>query len=292
MSGNTVKDNRRPTSGSSPFNAIQLMIDNSIGKLNTADLVKVVSVEAGGPGGAAGYVVVKPLVGQVNAKGETLEPVEMYKLPYFRAQCGGAAIVMDPPQPGDIGLANFTKRDGSNVKQGQGDTVPPASFRTHDPGNGVFMGTVLNKAPETFVEMEPEGKRVTVHAPEKAEVETKESTVNAENKAVTNTKEFEANASQTAKVAGGSSVLLDTPDTRVAGNLSVGGDKGNGDAEMDSLEVRRNLIVHQDAAIGGTLTVNGKIYCADIIVGGISFWPMSTAEFRAVDPAPARPNEG
>ncbi len=128
----TVKDNRTPASGNSLYNAIQLMIDNSINKrVNTADLVKVVAVEPGGSGGAAGYVTIKPLVGQVDARGQTIEPVELYKVPYSRMQGGTAAIVMDP-EVGDIGVAVFTKRDSSGVQPEQRETVPPGIFRTFD----------------------------------------------------------------------------------------------------------------------------------------------------------------
>ena len=275
MSGsNTVKDNRRPSSPNTIYNAIQLQIENTINKrVNTSEMVKIIAVEPGGPGGAAGYVTVKPLVGQTNAKGETIEPVELYKIPYYRMQCGGAAIVMDP-QPGDIGLVNFTKRDSSGVKQEQSDTVPPGSFRTFDQGDGVLVGTMLNKAPETYVEMSPDDKRVTTHAPEKAIVETKESTVNADDKAVTNTKEFEANASQTAlmaagqtaTVSGGANVKLDTPLTEIAGDLVATGEKGGGSAEINSLKVKGDVVIEGDLTVNGDLIVDG-----DIIVQGISF---------------------
>ena len=113
MSNRTVKDNRKPSSANSLYNALELMIDNAIHqKINTSEMVMVVDVEPGGPGGAAGYVTVKPLVRQTDAREETHEPVELYKLPYTRMPCGGAAIVMDP-QPGAIGLVNFTKRASS-----------------------------------------------------------------------------------------------------------------------------------------------------------------------------------
>jgi len=271
----TVKDNRSQSSGNTFYNFIQLMIENQIRqKVNTSEMVKIVDVEPGGPGGAAGYVTVKPLVRQTDAKGESIEPVELYKLPYFRAQCGGAAIVMDP-KPGDVGLASFTKRDSSGIKAGQSETVPPGSLRHFDQADGVFVGTMLNKAPETYVEMSPDDKRVTTHAPESAVVETKESTINADEKAVTNTKDFQANASQTAAIAAGvsasvkagSSVGLKAPQVGISGNLSVSGEDGGSGTST----FRGDMIIIGNLRVQGNISVTGSISAGgDVVGGGIS----------------------
>ena len=262
-----VKGNRKATSGNSMVNALDLMIENKINKrVNTTEMVKIIKVEPGGPGGAAGYVDVQPLVRQTDAFDKTLEPTTIYKVPYFRMQCGGAAIVMDP-QPGDIGMVSFTKRDSSNVKQGQSETVPPGSFRTFDQGDGILMGTILNKAPETYVEMSPDEKRVTTRAPEKADTETKVSEVNASESATTNTKDFAANASQTANITGGTSVGISAPQVGISGNLSVSGE-GGGSGES---EFKGNMRIIGNLRVEGNITVTGGITAgADIVAGGIS----------------------
>jgi phage baseplate assembly protein gpV len=62
------------------------------------------------------------------------------------------------PEPGDIGLAVFTKVDSSNVGQGAETAVQPGSLRTFDEGNGFYVSAFLNKAPEIYVELNKEGE--------------------------------------------------------------------------------------------------------------------------------------
>ena len=189
MSDNTVKDNRKPSTGNSEYNAIQSMIRNTLLKeVCTAEVVLVTAVEPGGSGGAVGYVNVLPLVCAIDAYGNAIKPVEQFRLPYSRIQGGIAALVIDPV-PGDIGLAVYTKRDSSNVRQEQKTPVLPGSYRRFDPSDGFYIGGFLNQAPEIWLELK-QNREAVLHAPLKVIVETAE-------------------------------CVIDAPETRLTGNLLV-----------------------------------------------------------------------
>ena len=171
-SNGAVKGNKRLTSGSSEFNAMEFLIRNTIlGLVNTAIPVIVTAVDAGGSGAPTGYVTVKPLVCQVDGFGETLDPAELFRVPYARVQGGVAALVIDPV-PGDIGLAVFAKSDCSGVAQMQSKPVQPGSFRKFSMSDGFYLGGFLNRAPSVYVEVKQDqsivitaASGVTVNAP-------------------------------------------------------------------------------------------------------------------------------
>lgn len=171
-SNGPVKGNKRATSGSTQFNAMEFLIRNVIlGLVNTAIPVIVTAVDAGGAGAATGYVTVRPLVCQVDGFGETLDPAELFKVPYSRIQGGVAALVIDPV-PGDIGLAVFAKSDCSNVGQMQSKPVQPGSFRKYSMSDGFYIGGFLNRAPSVYIEVKQDqsivitaSAGVTVNAP-------------------------------------------------------------------------------------------------------------------------------
>ena len=171
-SNGPVKGNKRATSGSTQYNAMEFLIRNVIqGLVNTAIPVIVTAVDAGGSGEPTGYVTVKPLVCQVDGFGETLDPAELFRVPYARVQGGVAALVIDPV-PGDIGLAVFAKSDCSGVAQLQSKPVQPGSFRKFSMSDGFYFGGFLNRVPEVYVEVKQDqsivitaSSGVTVNAP-------------------------------------------------------------------------------------------------------------------------------
>lgn len=179
-----VKGNRQPTSTNTAFNSFSAAMENMLGeRLNTAEVVKVTGVQPGGTGGAAGYVTVQPLVKQTSAKGETLPNCQFFRVPYFRIQAGNAAIVIDPV-PGDIGIVVFTKSDSSGVGQGQSEAVPPGSFRKFDQGDGFYVASLLNKAPETWVEF-TQGHAITINGPQAVTIKARQCTIDAQETHVT-----------------------------------------------------------------------------------------------------------
>lgn len=181
MSSNdgAVKGTRTLTSANTTANAVSFLISQLIGEqVNTAEVVVVTGVDAGGPGAATGYVDVKPLVAQTDGFDNAIPPNNLFRLPYSRIQGGIAALVIDPV-PGDIGIAVFAKRDSSNVQQGQAEPVQPGSFRSFDQADGFYIGGFLNHAPQIWLELNQD-KVATLHAPEKVIIETKDCRINTE----------------------------------------------------------------------------------------------------------------
>ena len=163
MTDKAVKGNRKYASGNSAYNATEFLIRNVIMQnVNTAIPVIVTGAQAGGAGAAAGYVTVKPLVAQIDGFGNTVPPVELFSLPYFRYQGGKAAVVIDPV-PGDIGLAIFCKSDCSNVQTGTTEPVQPGSFRKFSQADGFYVGGFLNAAPAVYIEID-QSEHITITA--------------------------------------------------------------------------------------------------------------------------------
>ena len=195
----TVKSNRDSFTCTCYSNALIFTINQLIQEgVNTADVVIVRAVHAGGPGAATGYVDVQPLVRYLDGWNNTVETVTMFRLPYSRIQGGIAALVIDPV-PGDIGLAVYTKADSSLIEPGQADTVQPGSFRTFSRSDGFYIGGFLNQAPEIWLELNQD-KEAVLHAPQKVTIETKECVINADKSTVINTETFTVNASKKAGI--------------------------------------------------------------------------------------------
>lgn len=167
----TRTSNRRLNSGASEYNALSFMMEQAIkGLVNTAIPVRVDSCTKPGVGGAAGYVSATPLVQQRGADGKALDTVSIPQLPYFRLQCGSAAVVLDP-QPGDIGLAICSQQDSSNVQAGTSDPVQAGSFRCFDLSDSFYIGGFMNQAPQTYVHLDPEKGEAYIKAPTKITID-------------------------------------------------------------------------------------------------------------------------
>lgn len=167
----TRTSNRRLNSGASEYNALSFMMEQMIkGMVNTAIPVRVDSCTKPGVGGAAGYVSATPLVQQRGADGKGLQPVSLPQLPFFRLQCGTAAVVLDP-QPGDVGLAIFSQQDASNIEAGKTDPVQAGSFRCFDMSDGFYVGGFYGQTPTTYVWLDPEKGEASIKAPTKISLE-------------------------------------------------------------------------------------------------------------------------
>lgn len=205
MAENEVRtSNRRLNSGSSAFNAISFVIESQIkGMVNTCIPVRVDSCTAPGTGGAAGYVSCTPLVTQMGADGKTLAPVSLPQLPFFRLQCGTAAIVADP-QPGDIGLAVFAQQDCSTVNQGASEPAQPGSFRCFDMADGFYLGGFLNMPPTTYIELDPQSGNINIKAPASVTVNAQSVTVTAPTITMTGTVKVNGTLTSTGNMTAGS----------------------------------------------------------------------------------------
>ena len=150
-----VKGARKLSSANSPVNAISFLVERMMaGGLNTSTLVRVDEVESSDPDNLR--VVVTPLVPQIDGDGNTLAPQPIYDVPYSRLQGGKAALIIDPVV-GDIGVALFTQRDISTVKQTR-SSGQPGSLRTFDQADALYIGWVLNQQPTVFLELTQDSK--------------------------------------------------------------------------------------------------------------------------------------
>ena len=170
MSNDSVIGSRQENTASSFENALAFFIEMAQAKINTGTAVKVISVEKAGPEEPVGSLSAIPLVGQRDGYGNTIEPVAIPSLFYFRYQGGKGAFVVDPA-PGDIGWASFAKDDISNISN-SGQTVPAASFRRFSQADGMYTGGITNKGATTYVFIDPENQTITLKADTKILLDT------------------------------------------------------------------------------------------------------------------------
>lgn len=148
-SGEGYAGQQDPSDGSSEFNAHSFVIQQLIGLMATATLVKVLSVTNDGEVSESGTVSVQPLVKLLDGQGNASEHGPLNNIPYFRIQGGANAVIMDP-KVGDIGIAIFADRDISSVKATK-DQANPGSRRRFDMADGLYIGGFLNGIPEQYV---------------------------------------------------------------------------------------------------------------------------------------------
>lgn len=176
--GDTVKSTRLETTANTPYNALAYFFDTMLkSKVNTAVPVRVDAVYGGGPE-PTGYVDVTPLVCQRDACDNVIPSHTIYHVPYARMQGGIAALITDPA-PGDLGVAVFAQQDISLISQGDPEPVQPGSFRSFNQADAIYLGGILNKKPEIWLELD-QNEVATLHAPRKVVVETKDMIVDCE----------------------------------------------------------------------------------------------------------------
>lgn len=159
----------RAAEGGDEYGALMFVINQSLARLSTATLVRVVSVTNNGGLSPVGFVDVQPLVNQLDGAGNAVPHAVLHQLPYFRLQGGTDAVILDP-KVGDIGMAAFGSRDLSAVKASK-QQANPGSWRTHDMADGLYFGGLLNGTPVQYVQFTADGinvvspSKVTVVAP-------------------------------------------------------------------------------------------------------------------------------
>lgn len=140
-----------------------------MGRMNTATLVQIKTApydddgnpitNANGNIPAVGFVDVQPLVNNVDGSGTATPHGTVYKIPYFRIQGGKNAIVCDP-QKDDLGICIFADRDVSSVKANKAQ-ANPGSSRRFDIADGLYLGGMLNQAPQCYVYLDNESVTVS-----------------------------------------------------------------------------------------------------------------------------------
>lgn len=142
----------------STFNVIMFIVQSILGRARTCVLVKVMAIEAAGELAPVGTLDAMPLVNQVDGIGTSTPHATIFNLPYLRLQGGANAVVMDP-QVGDIGIAVIADRDSSAVKATKAQ-ANPGSKRRFDLADGIYVGGILNGAPDQYVRFTDEGVKV------------------------------------------------------------------------------------------------------------------------------------
>ena len=182
------------------FNNVAFAIRQALAKMQTATLVQVVSCTNDGGVSAVGSVDVLILVNQQNSAGIGIAEGQLVNLPYVRIQGGANAVILDP-QPGDIGIAVFASRDISAVIATK-KQANPATFRTYDFSDGLYIGGVLNEVPTQYVQFLSTGMKLV--SPDQ--------------------------------------ITLQAPTVAVQGNLTVSGTTvGSGDGTFDGIDVQTHV---------------------------------------------------
>ena len=115
------------------------------GRVRTSMIVKVVKVipDKDDPISNGPVVHVMPLVNQIDGQGNATDHGTIYNIPVVRHQ-GGDMVFINDPVVNDIGHMSIHDRDISSVKASS-KQANPASFRRHDPADGVYHFALLNK---------------------------------------------------------------------------------------------------------------------------------------------------
>lgn len=222
---------RGPQTTWSEYNSLAFVIGSFLSKIQTATLVKIVSCTNSGGVSPVGFVDVLPLVDQIDGFGVPVPHVTLFNIPYFRAQGGQNAIILDP-QVGDIGICVFASRDISKVKSSK-KSSPPDSLRQFSYSDGLYLGGVLNATPTQYVQFSSAG--IKLHSPTAVILEAPDVQILA----------------QTVEINATSSTTITTPTFTVNGNSVL-----NGTLSQTG---------------GGTASFSGSIdVVGDVVADGIS----------------------
>ena len=152
---------QKPQSTWGEFNNLAFMVQQALGKMQTATLVRVESCTNAGGVSPVGFVDVTPLVNQIDAQGNPTPHVTIHNVPYFRLQGGANGVIIDPVA-GDIGVCVFASRDISKVKSTK-KQANPGSFRQYSFSDGMYLGGMLNGTPTQYVQFSAAG--IKIHSP-------------------------------------------------------------------------------------------------------------------------------
>lgn len=192
-----------PSSTWGEFNNMAFVVQQALGKMQTATLVRIESCTNAGGLFPVGYVDVTPLVNQLDGQGNPTPHVTIYNVPYFRLQGGANGIIIDP-QKGDVGVAVFASRDISQVKttKKQGN---PGSHRQYNFADGMYLGGMLNGTPTQYVQFNAAGIRI--HSPTRVKIDAPDVLIEA----------------HTVEINASTSTTVTTPTFTVNGDAVVNG---------------------------------------------------------------------
>ena len=264
MADTPVQGQQGATSAGSDFNAHAFLVQQILGRVNTATLVQIQAVSNNGGVSPVGTVDVMPLVNQIDGAGNQTPHGTIFGLPYFRLQGGTNAVILDP-QVGDIGIAVFADHDVSSVKANKAQ-ANPGSRRRFDMADGLYIGGVLNGTPVQYVQFNTNG--ISVVTPNNVVIQAQgnitataggnlqatvsgTTTVNSTgNATVTTSGNLSATANGSASITGTTGMTLNGPAGIVLnGNTTINGTLGTASGAHGS----------GNATINGTMTATGEV---------------------------------
>ena len=145
------KINVSPSSFVDDFNGMLYIIRSLVNEVNTADIVKVVSVDGNNT------LTVVPVVSSLNIYREGQEESEISGVKYIQWQFGDNLIEATPKKD-DIGLMVICKKDISSI-----DSGIVASNRQYCPADGVYIGGLFgfNSEPKQSIKFDDTGITIT-----------------------------------------------------------------------------------------------------------------------------------
>lgn len=142
------------TTDNNEFNVWQFMIKSALSKIRTAFLVKVVNVYK-----EKNLVDIFPIIKGVDANGNELEQLPIFRIPYFQ-YVGGSNKIIITPEVNDYGLCITSDRDITNFKINRKETKP-ATLRMFDARDSFYVGGFLNeKQIKNLIEINNNGIKV------------------------------------------------------------------------------------------------------------------------------------
>lgn len=209
---------QKPSSTWGEFNNMAFMVQQALGKMQTATLVRIEKCTNAGGLSPVGFVDVTPLVNQVDSAGNPTPHVTIYNVPYFRLQGSKNAIIMDP-EKGDIGVCVFASRDISKVKSTK-DQANPGSARQYSFSDGLYLGGMLNGTPTQYIQFQPGGTGgIRIHSPTQVKIDAPDVLITAD------TVEVQC---QTFTMDASAAATITTPTFTVNGNTVLNGTLSSG----------------------------------------------------------------
>lgn len=154
MSGGEVYHGvQSPSAAMDDYNAMAAVVQAAMARMATATVVRVVAVDL-----EAMTVDLNPLVAQLDGRGNATPHGTIHGCPFLRLQGGRNAVIIDPAV-GDIGIAVFASHDISAVMAAKGP-ANPGSRRRFSMADAMYLGGLLNPAPERFIRITDDGIEV------------------------------------------------------------------------------------------------------------------------------------
>lgn len=194
------------------------------------ELVKVLEIR----GEAPGLVVdVLPLVARKDQTGAMVNNSTVYDVPVWRLQRGTSAIVMNPVA-GDIGLIAICDRDTSLVRANRKESAA-GSNRRHNKSDAVYLGGLLNGAPDQVIEF-ADGA-INIRTPNPVNINC-----------------------SSANITAPSGVTVTSPTMHVTGNITAAGDiTDNNGSQGASLKTLRDAYDRHKHQVQGVESGNSTL---------------------------------